>query len=113
MKDLDHLHYFLDTSVEQQFDGLFLHQRQYAQDILERAGMNDCNPCSMSINTEAKVSFDMSSPVRDSTGYRSLTKALQYLTFTKPDISYAVQQLCLHMHNPREPHLTTTKHILC
>jgi hypothetical protein len=23
-----------------------------------------------------------------------------------------VQQICLHMHNPREPHLTAMKHIL-
>jgi hypothetical protein len=25
---------------------------------------------------------------------------LQYLTFTRPDVSYAVQQVCLHMHDP-------------
>jgi len=38
--------------------------------------------------------------------------ALQWLTFTRPDISYAVQQVCLFMHDPREPHLTALKHIL-
>jgi hypothetical protein len=32
MKDLDPLHHF-DVLVEQRSDGLFLHQRQYAQDI--------------------------------------------------------------------------------
>ncbi|GKD05800.1 ribonuclease H-like domain-containing protein [Tanacetum coccineum] len=31
--------------------------------------------------------------ISDSTLYRSLAGALQYLTFTRPDISYAVQQL--------------------
>jgi hypothetical protein len=41
-----------------------------------------------------------------------LVEALQYLTFTRPDISYAVQQVCLHMHDPREPHLTAAKRIL-
>ena len=35
--------------------------------------------------------------------------ALQYLTFTRPDITYAVQQICLHMHDPREPHLAALK----
>jgi hypothetical protein len=34
---------------------------------------------------------------------------LQYLTFTWPDIGYAVQQVCLHMHDPRESHLTAMK----
>ncbi|GJU72850.1 uncharacterized acetyltransferase-like protein [Tanacetum coccineum] len=38
--------------------------------------------------------------------------ALQYLTFTCPDISYAVQQIRLYMHDPRDPHFTALKHIL-
>ncbi|GJV45835.1 ribonuclease H-like domain-containing protein [Tanacetum coccineum] len=38
--------------------------------------------------------------------------ALQYLTFTRPDISYAVQQICLYMHDPRDPHFTALKRIL-
>jgi hypothetical protein len=37
---------------------------------------------------------------------------LQYLTFTRPDIAYAMQQVCLHMHDPRESHLTAMKRIL-
>ncbi|GJT03461.1 ribonuclease H-like domain-containing protein [Tanacetum coccineum] len=37
---------------------------------------------------------------------------LQYLTFTRPDLSYAVQQICLYMHDPREPHLAALKRIL-
>ncbi|GKE19474.1 ribonuclease H-like domain-containing protein, partial [Tanacetum coccineum] len=38
--------------------------------------------------------------------------SLHYLTFTRPDISYAAQQVCLHMHDPREPHLSALKRIL-
>ncbi|GKB15558.1 ribonuclease H-like domain-containing protein [Tanacetum coccineum] len=41
--------------------------------------------------------------------YRSLAGSLQYLTFTRPDLSYAVQLLCLYMHDPREPHLNAMK----
>ena len=48
----------------------------------------------------------------DASDYRSLAGALQYLTFTKPDIAYAVQQVCLHMHDPREPHFVALKRIL-
>lgn len=50
--------------------------------------------------------------VNDPTLYRSLASALHYLTFTRPDISYAVQQVCLYMYNPREPHLAALKCIL-
>jgi hypothetical protein len=78
--------------------GLFLHQRQYAIDILERAGMSDCKPCSTPVDTQAKLSEDDGPPIADATSYRSLTSALQYLTFSSPDIAYAVQHVCLHMH---------------
>ncbi|XP_026452844.1 uncharacterized protein LOC113353467 [Papaver somniferum] len=37
---------------------------------------------------------------------------LQYLTFTRPDISNDVQQVCLFMHDPREPHMQALKRIL-
>ncbi|KAL8159451.1 LOW QUALITY PROTEIN: hypothetical protein V2J09_000988 [Rumex salicifolius] len=36
-------------------------------------------------------------------------RAFQYLTFTRPDISYVVQQICLHMHDPRAAHLLAMK----
>ncbi|GKB00556.1 ribonuclease H-like domain-containing protein [Tanacetum coccineum] len=55
---------------------------------------------------------DNGAHIADSTLYRSLAGALQYLTFTRPDISYAVQQVCLFMHDPREPHLSALKRIL-
>jgi hypothetical protein len=90
MKNHDPLQHFLGISVEQRSDILFLHQRQYARDILKHASMSDCKPCSTSADTQAKVSSDMRAPVSDLTAYRSLAGALQYLTFTRPDIAYAV-----------------------
>jgi hypothetical protein len=111
MEDLGPLH-FLGINVERRPQDLFLHQRQYAIEILERVGMSDCKPCSTTVNTQAKLSKDDGHQVTDATSYRSLTGALQYLTFSRPDIAYVVQQVCLHMHTPREPHLTALKRIL-
>ena len=73
--------------------------------------MSYCKPCSTPIDTSTKVSGD-GAPVPDATDYRALVGALQYLTFTRPDIAYAVQQVCLYMHDPREPHLALVKRIL-
>nr|GEX15422.1 ribonuclease H-like domain-containing protein [Tanacetum cinerariifolium] len=50
--------------------------------------------------------------VQDPTLYRSLAGGLQYLTFTRPGLSYAVQQVCLYMHDPREPHFAALKRIV-
>ncbi|XP_071687662.1 secreted RxLR effector protein 161-like [Rutidosis leptorrhynchoides] len=59
-----------------------------------------------------KLSSNAGAPVEDPTKYRSLAGALKYLTFTRPGISYAVQQVCLHMHDLREPHMHALRHII-
>ena len=81
-------------------------------DILARAGMADCKSCSTPVDTNRKMSADDDPPVADPTDYRSLASALQYLTFTRPDIAYVVQQVCLYMNDPRESHLAALKRIL-
>ncbi|CAN6373163.1 unnamed protein product [Urochloa humidicola] len=74
--------------------------------------MSDCKPCSTPVDTLAKLPAAEGAPV-DRITYQSTARALLYLTFTRPDITYAVQQVCLHMHDPREPHLTAIKRLMC
>ena len=113
MKDLVLLHYFLGIAVTRSTDGLFLSQSKYVVDIIEQAGMSSCKPSSHTpVDTAQKLGLSSSSPVSNPTLYRSLAGVLQYLTFTRPDISYAVQQICLHMHDPRESHFLSLKRIL-
>jgi hypothetical protein len=112
MKDLGPLHHFLGITVERRPDGLFLHQRTYMFDILKRAIMTNCKPCTTPVNLQTKLAGDSRPPVEDVSQFWSIAEALQYLTFTRSDITYAVQQICLHMHDPRKPHLTAMKRIL-
>ncbi|GJU07204.1 ribonuclease H-like domain-containing protein [Tanacetum coccineum] len=111
MTDLGPLNYFLGISATRTTSAIFLSQTKYATEILEQAQMLNCNPCRTPIDTEKKLGPE-GSPVTDPTLYRSLAGSLQYLTFTRLDLSYAVQQLCLYMHDPREPHLNAMKHVL-
>nr|GEY07443.1 hypothetical protein [Tanacetum cinerariifolium] len=91
MIDLGSLNYFLGISVTRDSLGMFLSQKKYAVEILERAGMVNCNPSRTLIDTESKLGTT-GGVVSDLTQYRSLAGSLQYLTFTRPDISYVVQQ---------------------
>ncbi|GJV85068.1 ribonuclease H-like domain-containing protein [Tanacetum coccineum] len=93
------------------FSAMLFESTKYATEILERVQMLNCNPCRTLVDTEKKLGPE-GSPVTDPTLYRSLAGALQYLTFTRPDLSYAVQHLCLYMHDPREPHLNVIKLVL-
>ncbi|WVZ64410.1 hypothetical protein U9M48_013923 [Paspalum notatum var. saurae] len=112
MKDLGVLHHFLGVTMEPHPSGLLLHWLHNTLDILERAGMTHCNPCSTLVDSQAMLSEDAGTLVADPTAYRSLVGALQYLTFTRPDITYVVQQICLRMHDPWEPLLTALKRLL-
>ncbi|GJU96529.1 ribonuclease H-like domain-containing protein, partial [Tanacetum coccineum] len=53
--------------------------------------MQHCHPYRTPVDTESKLGFD-GDLVSDSTLYRSLAIALQYLTLTQSAISYVVQQ---------------------
>jgi hypothetical protein len=112
MKDLGLLHHFLGITVECRSVGLFLHQHTYTLYILKRVVMTDCKPCTTPVDLQEKLAGDSEPPVEDASQFRSIAGALQYLTFTRPDITYTVQPIFLHMHNPRELHLTAMKRIL-
>ncbi|GJZ17162.1 hypothetical protein Tco_0553285 [Tanacetum coccineum] len=88
--DLGPFNYFLGISATRTTSGIFL----------------------TPIDTEKKLGPE-GSLVTDPTLYCNLAESLQYLTFTRPNLSYAIQQLCLYMHDPREPHLNAMKCILC
>lgn len=74
--------------------------------------MSNCKPCTTPVDLKSKLAEDGGKPVKSATEYRSLAGALQYLTFTRPDISYAIQQVCLFMHDPRELHLQALKRVI-
>ncbi|GJY67366.1 ribonuclease H-like domain-containing protein [Tanacetum coccineum] len=90
--------------------GVFF-SKEICMELLERAHMSNCNSTRTPVDTESKLGSD-GDPVSDSTLYHSLAGGLQYLTFTRPDISYTMQQICLHMHDPQEPHLAALKQVL-
>nr|GFA51392.1 copia protein [Tanacetum cinerariifolium] len=109
MTDLGALTYFLGISVVRHPTGLFLSQKKYALQLLERAHMVNCNPSWTPVNTDSKLGPN-GVPVQDSTLYRSLAEGLQYLTFTRLDFSYAVQQVAILLAANPVQH-QRTKHI--
>jgi histone deacetylase 1/2 len=114
VKDLGSLHYFLGIEVHHQPSGLVLSQRKYAMDLLQRAGLLKCTPASTPMTVVDKLSAHEGALLsdEDATRYRSVVGGLQYLTLTRPDISFAVNKVCQYLHAPRDPHWTAVKRIL-
>lgn len=112
MSDSGKLHYFLGVKAVFINGGIFLSQEAYAADIIKRAGMEDCKPITTPVDLQSNFSIDEGELIHDPTQYRRLSGALQYLTFTRPNITYAVHQVCLYMHDPRIPHLQALKRII-
>jgi hypothetical protein len=104
VKDMGELRFFLGINVQRKDDDFYLSQSCYAEQILDRAGMAHCKAASTSIDANGKLPSD-GAAIDDATSYRSIAGVLQYLTITRPDLAFAVQQACLYMHDPRQQHL--------
>ncbi|BFG40530.1 hypothetical protein CerSpe_268040 [Prunus speciosa] len=112
MKDLGKLHYFLGIEVTYDGDCMYLTQSKYALDLLQRTKFVDAKPISTPVSSGQKLSAFVGEPHSDPETYRSIVGALQYLTITRPDLSYAVNQVCQFMHAPRSTHWLAVKRIL-
>ena len=96
LKDLGDLHFFLGIEVKKIQDGIVLSQEKYANELLARMGMKDCKPSPTPLSSSKKLSAFEGEPLKEeeSTKYRSVVGALQYLTLTRPDISFAINKVC-------------------
>lgn len=116
LKDLGALHYFLGIQVKphKQGDGVVLSQSNYVADMLQRVGMLQCKPVTSPMATTEKLSKAIGNPLTsdEATKYRSIVGALQYLTLTRLDISFAVNKVCQFLQSPTNDHWTAVKRIL-
>ncbi|CAN6439380.1 unnamed protein product [Victoria cruziana] len=112
MKDLGSLRYFLGVEVDRKGDTLTLSQHKYVLDILHKTGMENCKAISTPCLLNHKMSSKEGKPFHDPTLFRSIVGMLQYLTFTRPDIVYSVNQVSQFMHAPTDAHMEAVKRIL-
>ena len=109
MSDHGMLHYFLGIEVVQSANGIFISQKKYVQDILDRFQMKDCNLVSTLIEFGLKLNKDHEGKKVDSTLYKQIVGSLMYLTATRPDIMYYVSLISRYMENPTEIHLLAAR----
>lgn len=103
-KDLDRLSYLLGLEINYSASGLFMSQRKYIKDLLTRSNMLGAKPMNSPMAPSLKLSQFDSPSFDDSTLFRSIVGGLQYLSFTKAYISFAINKVCQFMHCPKLTH---------
>ncbi|XP_041009460.1 uncharacterized mitochondrial protein AtMg00810-like [Juglans microcarpa x Juglans regia] len=102
----------IGIEVHKYGSNLFLSQHRYIVDLFTRAGMHESKPLSTPMPKKAQQKSGSQELFTDVKTYRSLVGGLQYLTFTRPDISYSVNYVCQFMQAPTTTHFQLVKRIL-
>ncbi|KAK2981491.1 hypothetical protein RJ640_012248 [Escallonia rubra] len=71
MSDIGLMSYYLGIEVKQIDDGIFISQEAYAKEVLKRFNMENCNPISIPIEVEKKMSRHAKEGLIDQTLFRS------------------------------------------
>ena len=66
--------------------------------------MFDAKPVQTPLPTDHSLKLMDGSSLTDATEFRQVIGALQYLSFTRPDIAFAVNKLAQFMHRPTTEH---------
>ncbi|XP_026383659.1 uncharacterized protein LOC113279171 [Papaver somniferum] len=114
MKDLGALSYFLgiEAKLDASTNSSLLTQSKYSIELLKKFDMLKCKPCKSPVAQGRRASLYDGTLLENPAYYGSLVGALQYLTLTRPDVSFAVNYVAQFMHQPTDVHLQLAKKIL-
>ncbi|PKU65758.1 Retrovirus-related Pol polyprotein from transposon TNT 1-94 [Dendrobium catenatum] len=111
LKQLGDVSLFLGIQVIKTKTGYFLNQTHYANDLLLTAGFSNCKPAASPASLQSKTPQD-ETLFADPHLFHKITGSLQYLSITRPDISFTINSICQHMHQPRNCDYTALKRLL-
>nr|XP_016501654.1 PREDICTED: uncharacterized mitochondrial protein AtMg00810-like [Nicotiana tabacum] len=106
------LHYFLGLEVLYKEDGVIISQRKFELDLLKEFDCIHCTSLTSPLDPNVKLRAKEGAVLSDPTYYRKLIGKLKFLTNTRLDIAFGVQNLSQFMQDPREPHLQAAFHLL-
>nr|GFC79812.1 uncharacterized mitochondrial protein AtMg00810-like [Tanacetum cinerariifolium] len=111
MSMMGEMTFFLGLQVNQFPCGIFINQSKYVLEILNKYGMESCDPVGNLMEVKDKLDLDQNGTPVDATKYCSMIGALMYLTSSRPDIVHATCLCDRYQAKPTEKHLKVVKRI--
>nr|GEV39746.1 putative ribonuclease H-like domain-containing protein [Tanacetum cinerariifolium] len=111
MSMMGEMTFFLGLQVNQSPYGIFINQSKYVLEILNKYGMEFCDPVGTPMEIKDKLDLDQNGTAVDATKYRSMIVALMYLTSSRPNIVHATCLCARYQAKPTEKHLKEVKRI--
>ena len=112
IKDLGPLHYFLGLEFTTLPTGMAVSQKKFIKDLLQEHADSLGPPVVSPLDINHKLFNDQGILLDDPSAYRQLVGKLNFLTNTRPDLSFCVQHLSQFMATPRQPHWDAALHVL-
>ncbi|KAL2241352.1 UNVERIFIED_CONTAM: Retrovirus-related Pol polyprotein from transposon RE1 [Sesamum indicum] len=112
IKDMGNARYFLGLEIARSTSGLYVAQTKYAMDIITDTGLAQAKPASSPFPPGLKLDASSGPVFSRPDSYRRLVGRLLYLGFTRPDISYSVQQLSQYLNQPHDSHWRAALHVV-
>lgn len=104
LQDMGPLSYFLGIEVKSNGLDVILSHKKYILEILTKVVLSQSKPISSPCSTTAPLTLGDSLIFGHPFRYRQVVGVLQYLTLTRPNITFVVNKVCQFMHTPTEKH---------
>ena len=102
----------MGIEIQRHAKGLLLSQHKYIEDILQATNMQACKGCCTPMAQTPSLSKTMGTLLSSGNEYRQIVGALQYVTLTRPDITFSVNKLAQFMHCATTEHWQACKRLL-
>eukprot|EP00253_Pinus_taeda_P017325 PITA_17325 len=106
------LRYFLGIEVEQSENEIFISQKKYANEVLERFNMHESKAVMTHTVMGLKLSKEDNIKDFDPSLYKIIVGNIMYLNAIRPDIMHAGSLISRFMERPKKAHWQATKRML-
>lgn len=112
IKDLRVLHYFLGIEISYLTEGIALSQGKFTKELLALVHNDLSHNAVTPLPLNVKLTMNEGDLFGNAELYRSLVGKLNFLTNTRPDLSYYVQVLSQFLQSPGDQHYQALLHTL-